>query len=116
MILIGGRCGRAGGTIWRRSGLVPCYAHCDGTLAYPASSKHRGCHNPAASQRSNWRLTLCVILRSIMDVDHFHELGPKLAKSQVGLVPKGKRDLRIRSQLGALDAKTLSTSCAVRTL
>ena len=36
-----------------------------------------------------------------MDVDRLDELGPKLAKSQVGLVPKGKRDLRIRSQLGA---------------
>ena len=33
-----------------------------------------------------------------MDVDRLDELGPKLAKSQVGLVPKGKRDLRIRSR------------------
>ena len=49
-----------------------------------------------------------------MDVDHFHELGPKLAKSQVGLVPKGKRDLRIRSQLGAIVAT--SSSCTLRGL
>ena len=38
--------------------MLLAHAHCEVVLAYSASNSLRGCHNPAASQQSQWGTNL----------------------------------------------------------